>query len=185
MDNLSYLIVPLLQGFEWFNEGLQRSMKARNWPQLTQPEASVLIHVLLGVTRQADIARSMGLTRQAVHITIKQIAAKEIFELRDDPQDRRSKIVTLTTTGKAMRRDAKISVRYLADQLALRIGRERIEPLRAAFTRDWGPPLVCPPGYRPERGAQGKRKARRQPAPAAARRTGRRQRPAGRRSPAP
>lgn len=174
MDNLSYLIVPLLQGFEWFHESLQRSMKARGWPQLTQPEASVLIHVLLGITRPSGIARSMGLTRQAVHVTIKQIAAKDIFELRDDPRDRRSKVVTLTTTGRAMRRDAQASVRYIAEQLALRIGRERIEHLRAAFVRDWGPPIVCPAGYRgaqdstrPARGA--KRKSRLQPVPAAAR----------------
>ena len=27
MDSISYLIVPLLQGFEWFDEGLQRAVK--------------------------------------------------------------------------------------------------------------------------------------------------------------
>ena len=56
MDGMTYLIVPLLQGFEWFDESLQRSLQARGWPQLTQPESSVMIHVILGINRPAEIA---------------------------------------------------------------------------------------------------------------------------------
>lgn len=148
VDGLTYLIVPLLQGFEWFDESLQRSLQARGWPQLTQPESSVMIHVILGVNHPSEIARSMGLTRQAVHVTIKQVVRKGIFELRDDPHDRRSKIVALTTTGHAMRRDAQTTVRYLAEQLAARIGQDYVDGLRAAFDKDWGPPIICPPEYR-------------------------------------
>lgn len=144
MDNISYLIVPLLQGFEWFDEGLQRSLQARGWPQLTQPESIVMIHVILNITRPSDIARSMGLSRQAVHITINQIVGKGIFELQDDPTDKRSKMIALTATGKAMRRDAQLAVKYLAEQLADRIGEEHVNNLRAAFAKDWGAPIICP-----------------------------------------
>lgn len=144
MDNISYLIVPLLQGFKWFDEGLQQSLRARGWPQLTQPESIVMIHVILDINRPSDIARSMGLTRQAVHITINQIIKKGIFELEDDPTDRRSKRIVLTPPGKAMRRDAQMIVAYLADQLAKRIGKQHVHNLRAAFAKDWGPALVCP-----------------------------------------
>lgn len=149
MDSMTYLIVPLLQGFEWFDESLQRSLQARGWPQLTQPESSVMIHVILGINRPAEIARSMGLTRQAVHTTVKQVVGKGIFSLQDDPLDKRSKMVTLTATGKAMRRDAQLTVQYLAEHLSARIGKQHVENLRAAFASDWGPAIICPPGYRP------------------------------------
>ncbi len=150
MDSISYLIVPLLQGFEWFDEGLQGSLRARGWPQLTRPESIVIIHVILEIRRPSDIARSMGLTRQAVHITINQIIEKGIFELQDDPSDKRSKIIELTSTGKAMRRDAQLSVQYIADQLAARIGESHVRNLREAFAKDWGAPVICPvqPGER-------------------------------------
>ena len=153
MDGLTYLIVPLLQGFEWFDESLQRSLQARGWPQLTQPESSVMIHIILGINRPADIARSMGLTRQAVHMTSKQVIGKGMFELRGDPHDKRSKIVVLTTVGRAMRRDAQATIQYLTEQLAARIGRRYVDGLKAAFARDWGPPIICPPAYRRRKAA--------------------------------
>jgi DNA-binding MarR family transcriptional regulator len=144
MDSISYLIVPLLQGFEWFDEGLQRSLQARGWPQLTRPESMVMIHVILDITRPADIARSLGLTRQAVHTTISQIVAKGIFDLKDDPSDRRIKVVALTAEGRAMRRDAQAAVKYLADRLTERIGERHVQNLRDAFAQDWGPVTLCP-----------------------------------------
>ncbi len=144
MDSISYLIVPLLQGFEWFDEGLQASLQARGWPTLTGPESMVMIHVIVNIVRPSEIARSMGLTRQAVHITIGQVVKKGILELLDDPTDKRGKIVSLTTTGKAMRRDAQMSVSYCAAQLAARIGEKHVDNLKAAFATDWGDPVICP-----------------------------------------
>jgi DNA-binding MarR family transcriptional regulator len=152
MDSIAYLIVPLLQGFEWFDEGLQASLQARGWPTLTGPESMVVIHVIVNIVRPSEIARSMSVTRQAVHITIGKVVKKGILELLDDPTDKRGKIVSLTTTGKAMRRDAQMTVQYCAEQLAARIGDKHVQNLKAAFATDWGDPVICPvqPG---ERGA--------------------------------
>jgi DNA-binding MarR family transcriptional regulator len=144
MDRIAYLIVPLLQGFEWFDEGLQSSLQARGWPTLTAPESMVMIHVIVNIVRPSDIARSMGLTRQAIHITLNQVIKKGILELQDDPSDRRGKIVTFTNLGKAMRRDAQMIVKYSAEQLAARIGDEEVRNLANAFAKDWGAPVIFP-----------------------------------------
>lgn len=138
MDRPIYLIVPLLQGYEWFDEGLQRGLRARGWPILTRPESMIMHHVILGMVRPSDIARALGLTRQAVHSTIAQIVEKGVFELVPDPSDRRIKAVGLTETGKAMRADAQMIVTYLAEQLGQRIGQKRLANLAEAFTQDWG-----------------------------------------------
>jgi DNA-binding MarR family transcriptional regulator len=144
MDNNAFLIVPLLQGFEWFDEGLQASLRTRGWPTLTGTESMVVVHVIINIVRPSDIARSMGLTRQAVHITIGQVIKKGIFELLEDPDDKRGKIVSLTKVGRAMRRDAQLTVKYCAEQLAARIGEEHVENLMAAFAKDWGAPVIRP-----------------------------------------
>jgi DNA-binding MarR family transcriptional regulator len=150
MDNIAFLIVPLLQGFEWFDEGLQASLRTRGWPTLTGTESMVVVHVIINIVRPSDIARSMGLTRQAVHVTIGQVVKKGIFELLEDPEDKRGKIVTLTKVGKAMRRDAQLTVAYCAEQLASRIGEEHVRNLRDAFAKNWGAPVIRPllPGER-------------------------------------
>lgn len=144
MDSITYLIVPLLQGFEWFDEGLQASLQARGWPVLTRSESTVMIHVMLNITRPSDIARSMGVTRQATHITIGQIVQKGMIELADDPVDKRSKVIQLTPMGKEVRRDAQASVQYIAAQLASRIGESHVRNLQAAFAKDWGAPVIYP-----------------------------------------
>ncbi len=150
MDNIAFLIVPLLQGFEWFDEGLQASLRTRGWPTLTGTESMVVVHVIINIVRPSDIARSMGLTRQAVHVTIGQVVKKGIVELLEDPDDKRGKIVSLTKLGRAMRRDAQLTVTYCAEQLAARIGEEHVQNLRAAFAKDWGAPVIRPllPGER-------------------------------------
>jgi DNA-binding MarR family transcriptional regulator len=157
MDNVAYLIVPLLQGFEWFDESLQLSLRAQGWPNLTRPESMVMMHVQLGIVRPADIARSLRLTRQAVHWTIASMVEQGIFELADDPGDRRVKVVKLTKMGSAMRGDAQLIVKHLTERLAARIGQSRVQALREAFASDWGEPItytISDGGARPSQPAK-------------------------------
>ena len=138
MDHKKYPIVALLQGFEWFDEGLQRALKARRWPALTRPESMVMIHVLLDVTRPTDIARSLRLTRQAVHASIAQMIAKGLFVLVDDPTDGRMRVVKLTRMGEAMRKDANAIVESLTVTLKKRLGSKRYKAFIEALGADWG-----------------------------------------------
>ncbi|MNL21465.1 MarR family protein [compost metagenome] len=140
--NSDYLIVPLLAGFEWFDESLQMSLREAGWPHLTRPESMVMMHVQMEVVRPADIARSLRLTRQAVHSTINALVERGVFELVDDPTDGRIRIVQLTPMGKAMRQDAQKIVAHLTDELGRRIGARRVKALRESFAGDWGPPVV-------------------------------------------
>ncbi len=135
----NYLIIPLLQGFEWFDEGLQRSMRARDWPTLTRPESMIMIHVIQEMIRPSEIARSLGLTRQAVHRTIGQICEKGLFELRPDPDDGRGSIIVLTEQGAAMRRDARFIASSIHKVLEQRLGRKDFADLIRLLGTDWGP----------------------------------------------
>lgn len=143
MDAVAYLIVPLLQSFEWFDESLQLSLRESGWPQVTRTESMVMMHVQLDINRPSDIARSMRLTRQAVHSTIAGLVARGLFELVDDPEDRRVKIIQLTEMGNAMRQDAQKIVDLLTELVSRRIGAKHIRALRAAFSEDWGDPIIC------------------------------------------
>jgi DNA-binding MarR family transcriptional regulator len=137
-----YLIASLLVGFEWFDESLQLSLRARGWRDLTRPESMTMTHIQMGIVRPSDIARSLRLTRQAVHVTLKSMIQKDLVELVDDPVDRRIRIVKLTSTGEAMREDAQAIVDALTAELARRIGARQVKALREAFAEEWGEPLV-------------------------------------------
>lgn len=141
MESSSYLIVPLLQGFYWFDEGLQSYLRKRGWSDITRPQSMVMVNVISGVTRPSDIARMLGVSRQAIHVTIGQMVKMDLLELKDDPNDLRSKIVAISKRGKRTRKDARRAVRMLTEELGRRIGERNVRNLIQAFAKDWGAPV--------------------------------------------
>lgn len=142
MIDTEFIFVSLLEGFEWFDESLQRSLKALGHPQLSRTESMIMIHVQMDITRPADIARSLRLSRQAVHQTVASLVERGIFELRADSRDRRARTIHLTELGRRMRKDANRIVRDATAQLADRIGQQQVDALRNAFRQPWGAPVT-------------------------------------------
>jgi DNA-binding MarR family transcriptional regulator len=142
MESADYLIIPMLQGFIWFDEGLQNYLRLQGWPSVTRPQSMVMATVILGVTRPSDIARHLGVSRQAVHTTINGMVEIGLVELADDPVDGRSKIVVISEQGAKMREHAKQAVRLMSAELTRRIGADRLAGLHAALAADWGEPMT-------------------------------------------
>lgn len=134
------LIVPLLQAFLWFDDGLQSFLQAQGWDQVTRPQSMVMANVVIGVHKPSDIARNLGISRQAVHTTINQMVKLGMLEIRDDAEDRRATIVAVSPKGRAMGVDADRAMEALAAELRRRIGPRNVENLVKAFAADWGDP---------------------------------------------
>ena len=132
------LIIALFQRFCWLDEGLQARLHERGWPDVSRPQSMIMTKIVSGIVRPSDIARNVGISRQAIHSTINQMAKLGIVELAPDPDDRRHMIVSLTDIGARMRRDAQRAMDALADQLADRLGRDRFDALLETLEADWG-----------------------------------------------
>jgi DNA-binding MarR family transcriptional regulator len=132
------LIIALFQRFCWLDEGLQSRLHDRGWPDVSRPQSMVMTNIVSGIVRPSDIARNLGVSRQAIHSTINQMIKLGMVELAPDPDDRRHMIVSLTPTGARMRQDAQHAMDALSDQLAERLGQDRFDALLAALEADWG-----------------------------------------------
>jgi DNA-binding MarR family transcriptional regulator len=141
-DNAGLMFLNLLQGFYWFDEGLQNYLRARGWPEVTRPQSMVMANVMMGVTRPSDIARRLGISRQAIHVTIKSMIDLDMVDLVDDPSSKRVKVVMLTKVGEAMRTDARAAMGMMVTELVGRLGKKRLQQAAAALGADWGPPLA-------------------------------------------
>ena len=144
-DDIGHLLLSLLQGFYWFDEGLQNYLQARGWPAVTRPQSMVMANIVLGVRRPSDIARNMGVSRQAIHATINQMIELDIVALVDDPTNRRVKLVAPTKTGETMRVDAQRSMVIMTEELGRRVGRTALLKTAHLLGSDWGPPLTFAP----------------------------------------
>ncbi len=144
-DDIRHLLLSLLQGFYWFDEGLQNYLQARGWPVVTRPQSMVMANLVMGVRRPSDIARNMGVSRQAIHATINQMITLDIVALVDDPTNRRVKIITPTAKGETMRVDAQRSMLIMGEELFSRLGKTNVLKAAHLLAEDWGPPLTFTP----------------------------------------
>lgn len=144
-EDIKHLLLSLLQGFYWFDEGLQNYLQAQGWPAVTRPQSMVMANIVLGVRRPSDIARNMGVSRQAIHATINQMIELGIVALVDDPANRRVKIVAPTQQGETMRLDAQQAMVVMGDELGRRLGKAAVLRTAHLLNEDWGPPLTFSP----------------------------------------
>ena len=132
------LIIALFQRFCWLDEGLQARLHDHGWPDVNRPQSMVMTNIVSGVVRPSDIARNLGVSRQAIHSTINQMVKLGMVRLDVDPDDRRHMIVSLTDLGARMRKDAQPSMDALTAQIADRLGQDKFDALLAALEADWG-----------------------------------------------
>jgi len=139
------ILLSALQAFYWCDESLQNYLRSRGWPEVTRPQSMVMANIVLGVNRPSDIARNMGVTRQAIHSTINQMIETGIVALLDDPSNRRVKLVTPTQLGETMRVDALQAMAIQAEELARRLGESDLRQITRLLNRDWGPAMTFEP----------------------------------------
>jgi DNA-binding MarR family transcriptional regulator len=139
------LIDLSLRAHRWFEEAVASRLEAAGWPGITRAHSLVLTHLDRGGTRSIEVARRMGVTRQAAHQTIRDLVALGLLELAADPASHRAKLVVLTRRGNGLVIDARRIFRELEDTLEHRIGRKRLARLRRALESDWGAPVAGRP----------------------------------------
>ena len=132
------LIIALFQRFCWMDEGLQARLHDRGWPDVSRSQSMVMTNIVSGIVRPSEIARNLGLSRQAIHSTINQMEKLGMLRLDVDPDDRRHMTVSLTETGSLMRRDAQLAMDSLTSQISDVLGKQKFDGLLAALDADWG-----------------------------------------------
>lgn len=133
----------LLQAFSWFDQSLLATLAARGWPELSHSQSLIFAHLEKEGSRSSELARRIGVTRQAVHKTLNELRALELVVLTPDPTNRSAKLVKLSSKGE---RNVAAALDAFADieaALAKRLGAEKVALLRQVLAQDWGQPLVA------------------------------------------
>lgn len=61
-----------------------------------------------GVNYSAEIARRLGVSRQMVGKTVRELCALGLLQIADDPQRRNRKVITFTAGGERLMADARL-----------------------------------------------------------------------------
>lgn len=133
-----FLMMDLMRAFYWFDEGLQSALKARGWQGMSRSQSITLANIALGIRRPADIARNLGISRQAVSNMLQDMVQQGLITIEPDPADRRASVVNFSESSSGLRADALEILSQLEAAVSKRIGAGSLKTLRESLGKDWG-----------------------------------------------
>jgi DNA-binding MarR family transcriptional regulator len=136
------IALSLLKYFYWIELGIRSYLRSRNNLDFSRAEGLVVASILLNYSRPSDISRQLGVSRQAIHVTIQQMKKKGIVDLVPDPHDGRIKQVVLTDLAKQMNDDGIVAMNLLWKELGKRLGHINLVRAAKVLRADWGPPVL-------------------------------------------
>lgn len=148
------LIWLLLKNFIWMDQALQDNRVERGGLKLTRAESQLMLMISIGTKRPIEVAKALGVSRQALNVTINLLKDRELVELKPDPDDKRCKIIDFADAGQATRDNAQEILIRLEREIVRRIGKKFVDNLYAGLGADWGGiPLFDAPGSIEKSGA--------------------------------
>jgi DNA-binding MarR family transcriptional regulator len=134
----SKLLLNMLRAVYWYCDALQDNLQAQGYRRTSRAMAFVLLNIAQGERRAINIARNLGISRQAVGQMLLELKNRNAIVMREDPDNRRSRIIDFTSEfaeeGAAC---AEILTKLDADVSAC-VGKRDFQAMERALTKEWG-----------------------------------------------
>lgn len=132
------LMRGLLRAYYWMDESLQNGLIQAGFQPRTRTQTMILINIANGITRAAELARVLGVSRQAIQQQINELERDQLVTQIPDPEDRRANRIVFSERGSELINAALAALRNAEQVLAQRLGYDTVRHLRNALTSDWG-----------------------------------------------
>ena len=126
------LLLRLLN--QHYNADVHEALRAHGFGDIGASHSNVFVFVPAEGIAISELARLARVRRQSMTQAVRELASAGYVELRDNPADRRSKLVLLTDRGQAVGPVAVEAGRRVEESWAALTSHEQVESLRAALT---------------------------------------------------
>ena len=136
-EKTPYLRSLLLQRSAWFEERTLERARAHGYERVTPAMSRMFGHMSGRPIGLSDLARRLGITRQAVHKCASDAAQLGLIEFAPDPANARVVRVQFTSAGWAMSAQASRDFDDLEAALRQRMGAQNLEELKRLLQMAW------------------------------------------------
>ncbi|MEO0998041.1 MAG: MarR family transcriptional regulator, partial [Pseudomonadota bacterium] len=91
-----------------------------------------------GRDRAQTMSDKLGLSRQAVSLTVRELEKAGIIALQPDPAKKNARLIKMTPKGRQSVEHAFDVLRRLESRIARRVGAGRLADLKKVLQADWG-----------------------------------------------
>lgn len=137
------LLGALVDAVYWVDESLQESLNQQGFERIPRTWSMVMINITNGVQRPIRIAANIGVTRQAIQKTLREMSHSGLIDIAPDPEDKRATIVTFSARGRPIQEAATRILGEIELTLEERLGSKRLNQLHEALELDWGSLVVA------------------------------------------
>jgi DNA-binding MarR family transcriptional regulator len=132
------LLFNMLRAVYWYCDALQDNLEAQGYPRTTRAIAFVLLNIAQGEHRAINIAKNLGISRQAVSQMLVELKNRDILIDREDPLNRRSRIVDFSEAFATQGAACAEILTMLDAEISRRVGQEPFKAMEYALARSWG-----------------------------------------------
>ena len=127
LDNVRSLILDLTFVLDRHFAALR---KGTRYESLRKSDIKVFVLASRQPNTMAALARDLAVSRQAVHLSVKRLAALDVVELVALPNNARDRVVAITEQGKAAQSYARTNIAKLETICSEILGKEEFELLK-------------------------------------------------------
>ena len=133
---------PLLRNllfarFEWMEAQVVERAKQRGYFVASGAMNKLLSHLGAQPIGLSELARRVGVSRQAVHQIATEAASAGIVEFVTSETDKRVKLLQYTARGRELVAQAAADFKEIEREVAAAIGQEDLETLRRILAKPW------------------------------------------------
>ena len=149
-EKKTYLRNLLLQRSAWFEERAMERARANGYERVTPAMSRMFGHMSGRPIGLSDLARRLGITRQAVHKCASDAAQLGLIEFVPDPAHARVVRVQFTPAGWAMSALASRDFDEIEARLSQRMGTRNLAELKRLLQLAWTDEETAAQAVRPD-----------------------------------
>jgi DNA-binding MarR family transcriptional regulator len=123
----------LLRAARLWNEAAVHRVQAASGPQLRLAHTGLFPHLNVEGRRATEIARRMGVTKQAVGPLLADLEGRGLIERVPDPKDGRARLLRLTPAGVGAMREGLQVLAQVEDVVREQVGGKRLRKTHAVL----------------------------------------------------
>jgi DNA-binding MarR family transcriptional regulator len=123
----------LFRAARLFNEAAIARVQQVAEPRLRQAHTQLFPHLTTAGVRATDLAKKLGISKQAVGVLLDDLAAWGMVDRVPDPADRRAQLVRLTPHGGAAMLHGLTVLQGITAELESDLGPDRLRDLHAGL----------------------------------------------------
>lgn len=125
----------LRDAFRWFADGVEVRSAEANEPSLSAGASMVMSYLDDEPISPSALARRMQVSRQRVHVVIRELVAAGMVQLDKDPSSARDKLIRTTAAGRLRRLRVLDALRNREQRAERLLGNADIAQLRSLLVR--------------------------------------------------